>query len=91
MTLTKKRSVPVQSVIISEQLTRIVTGARPADIVPVTEEVKRTVGRSKPLGDTVIISDTLITSRPDVVTVSDQVVRVVSRNRGLTQSITIIG
>ena len=91
MTLTKKRSVPVQTVVMSEQLTRIVTGARPADIVPVSEEVERTVGRSKPLGDSVTISDALISSRQDVVTVSDQVVRVVSRNRGLSQSVTIVG
>jgi hypothetical protein len=91
MALTKKRNVPAQSVSLSEQVTAIVTRARVADIVPVTDEVERSVGRSKVLGDSIIISDLLTATQADIVPISDTVTRVVSRNRGLSQSVTIIG
>lgn len=91
MALTKRRSVPLQSVNITEAVSAIVTRGRAADIVPVSDEVERFVGRSKVLGDTVIISDLLTLTQADIVTLSDQVTRVVTRNRGLSQSVTIVG
>ena len=91
MALTKFRSVPIQSVSITESVNAIVTEGRAADIVPITEEVVRSVGTSKQLGDTIIVSDSVTSGRADVVVISDGVVRVVGRNRSITQSVTIIG
>jgi hypothetical protein len=91
MALTKKRSVPAQTVNIAEQLSAVVTRGRAADIVPVTDEVQRSVGTSKVLGDSIIISDLLTSSQADIVPITDTVIRVVGRNRSLSQSVTIIG
>jgi hypothetical protein len=91
MALTKNRNLPAQSVNLSEQVTAIVTRARVADIVSVTDEVERSVGTSKVLGDTIIISDLLTATQADIVAVSDTVVRVIGKNRGLSQSVTITG
>ena len=91
MALRKARSVPTQSVTLSESLAGLFTPTRTADIVPITDEVVRSVGRSKQLGDTIIISDNLTSEHADVIIITDQVVRVVGRNRSLTQSVTITG
>jgi hypothetical protein len=89
--LTKKRSLPAQTVNIAGQVSAVVTRGRAADIVPITDEVQRAVGRSKLLGDSIIISDLLTATQADIVTITDTVVRVVSRKRSLSQSVTIIG